>query len=135
MAGAQPEATVARSDERSIVGPRAFTHSSLERDDRPGCFRVKVDTPPDAGHTVGVDDEEHVDTRYRLPWQLRRADSQLPFSRVALQLKRDLHVAVACGQAVRVVVAAKQDDRGNLTRCRPDGDIEVPTVGYLGGEL
>src|SRR3989337_2844770 len=98
---------------------------SLELDVR--CHRRQTKLPAYARHAALVDDVEHIDPRNRLRrhvWQL--------YPQVAGGTPRGLecqaHVPITGGQAVRVVVAAKDGHRPHLGRASCDPEIEVPSV-------
>src|SRR4029453_9751322 len=88
-----------------------------------------------ARHARSIQDKQHVDAWDRLGWQLRRSHAQLPLARGTLLVERELHVAVAGRQAVRIVVAAQERHRGNLRGITRDRDVEVPAVRDLLGRL
>src|SRR5919198_1270804 len=77
-----------------------------------------------------VDDKHHVDARDRLRRQFRRPRTNLALVN-ALLTKRQLHVPVTGRQAVRVVIAAKHDNRCDPLRVARDGDVEVAPISNL----
>src|SRR5437773_10849856 len=98
--------------------------SSVEFDIRSSRLRPKDNFVADARHAVAVDDEEHVNPRYRLSRQLRRHHAQLSFARGALLMERELHIPIAGREAMRVMVAAKHHDRGDLIQISGHRNIE-----------
>src|SRR5688500_2410169 len=94
----------------------------------PVLVRSQVHAPGDAGDSVLVHDKEHVDSGDCLRGKAGREDPEPASDRITQPLERKLDVPVSPGEAMGVVIAAQDRNRGDLVGSSCHLDIEMTLV-------